>query len=150
MNALSRWDPFRELHNMHNRLSTLFERPSLRRDDGGEWIGESEWSPTVDVSEDDKRYTVKAELPEMKREDIKVSLDNGVLSISGERKFEKEEKDKKYHRVERAYGSFLRSFTLPDDADASQVDAQYRDGMLTVNVGKSEKAKPRAIDVKVG
>jgi HSP20 family protein len=150
MNALTRWDPFRELHSMHNRLSTFFERPSLRGDDRSEWIGESEWSPTVDVSEDDKRYTVKAEVPEMKREDIKVSLDNGVLSISGERKFEKEEKDKKYHRVERAYGSFMRSFTLPDDADGNQVDAQYRDGVLTVNVGKSEKAKPRAIDVKVG
>ncbi len=104
----------------------------------------------LDVAEDDKRYTVKAELPEMKREDIKVGLDQGVLSISGERKFEKEEKDKKYHRVERAYGSFLRSFTLPDNADAGQVDAQYRDGVLTVKIGKSEKAKPRAIDVKVG
>jgi HSP20 family protein len=135
---------------MHNRLTSLFERPSLRRDDKTEWIGESEWSPMVDVSEDDKHYTVKVELPEMKREDIKVSVENGVLSISGERKFEKEEKGKKYHRIERAYGSFMRSFALPDDADATQVDAQYRDGVLAVNVGKSEKAKPRAIDVKVG
>src|SRR5205814_211640 len=104
MNALTRWDPFRELHSMHNRLSTLFDRPSLRRDEQTEWIGESEWSPMVDVSEDDKHYTVKVELPEMKREDIKVNLENGVLSISGERKFEKEDKNKKYHRVERAYG----------------------------------------------
>jgi HSP20 family protein len=134
---------------MHNRLSNLFERPSLRREDETEWIGESEWSPMVDVAEDDKNYVVKVELPEMKREDIKVSLDQGVLSISGERKFEKKENGKKYHRVERAYGSFLRSFALPDDADASHVDAQYRDGVLTVNVAKSEKAKSRAVDVKV-
>lgn len=150
MNAITRWDPFRELESMHHRLTDLFDRPSLRRGDKTEWIGEGEWSPMVDVSEDDKRYTVKVELPEMKREDIKVSLENGVLSISGERKFEKEENGKKYHRVERSYGSFLRSFTLPDNADAAQVDAQYRDGVLTVNVGKSEKAKPRAIDVKIG
>lgn len=150
MNAITRWDPFRELHSMHNRLANFFDRPSLRRDDKTEWIGESEWSPMVDVSEDDQRYTVKVELPEMKREDIKVSLENGVLSISGERKFEKEENGKKYHRVERAYGSFVRSFMLPDDADAAQVDAQYRDGVLAVNIGKSEQAKPRAIDVKVG
>lgn len=149
MNALARWDPFRELENMHNRLTNLFERPSLRREDKSEWIGESEWSPMVDVSEDDKRYTVKVELPEMKREDIKVSVENGVLSLSGERKFEKEEKGKKYHRVERAYGSFMRSFTLPDDADANQVEAHYRDGVLTVSLAKSEHAKPRAIDVKV-
>ena len=150
MSGIVRWDPFRELQDVHNRLTNIFERPSLRRDDKAEWIGESEWSPMVDVSEDDKHYTVKVELPEMKREDIKVSLESGVLSISGERRFEKEEKGKKYHRVERAYGSFIRSFTLPDNADANQADAQYRDGVLTVNVGKSEKAKPRAIDVKVG
>jgi HSP20 family protein len=151
MNSIVRWDPFRELQHMHSRLTNLFDdRPALRREGKTEWIGESEWSPMVDVAEDDKSYTVKVELPEMKREDIKVNLENGVLSISGERKFEQEENGRKYHRVERSYGSFFRSFTLPENADATQVSAQYRDGVLNVNVGKSEKAKPRAIEVKVG
>ena len=150
MNGIVRWDPFRELEQIHNRLTGIFDRTPMRRDEKRETIADSEWAPMVDIAEEDTRYTVKVELPEMKREDIKVSLEHGVLSVSGERKFEKEEKGKKYHRVERSYGSFTRSFTLPDDADAAQVDAQYRDGMLTVNVGKSEKAKPRAIDVKVG
>ena len=149
MNGLVRWNPFRELEDIHGRLTNIFERTPLRRDDKREWIGENEWLPVVDIAEDDKSYTVKVELPEMKREDIKVSLENGVLVVSGERKFEKEEKGKKYHRVERAYGSFTRSFALPDNADPNQVNAQYRDGVLNVNVGKSEKAKPRAIDIKV-
>jgi HSP20 family protein len=149
MNGIVRWNPFRELEDIHNRLTGIFDRAPMRRDDRREWLAESEWMPTVDILENDKSYTVKAELPEMKREDIKVSLENGVLTLSGERKFEKEEKDRKYHRVERSYGSFMRSFSLPDNADANQVNAQYRDGVLTVTVGKSEKAKPRAIDVKV-
>lgn len=149
MNGIVRWDPFRELEHMHTRLSSLFERPSLRRDEKTEWIGENEWSPMVDISEDDENYTVKVELPEMKREDIKVNVENGVLSVSGERKLEKTENGKKFHRVERSYGSFVRSFTLPDNADPGQVSAHYRDGVLSVNVGKSEQAKPRAIDVKV-
>jgi HSP20 family protein len=148
-NSMMRWDPFRELEEMHNRLTSIFDRTPMRRDGKQEFLSATEWSPLVDISETDKTYTVKVELPEMKREDIKVSVENGILSISGERKFEKEEKNKKYHRVERSYGSFVRSFTLPDNADPSQVNAQYRDGMLTVDVQKSEKAKSRAIDVKV-
>ena len=149
-NQISRWDPFRELEDMHNRLARIFDRsPFLRRDEKQESLWASEWAPAVDVSETDKTYTVKVEVPEMKREDIKVNVANGVLSISGERKFEKEEKEKKYHRVERSYGSFLRSFALPDNADPNQVNAQYRDGVLTVHVQKTAQAKPRAIDVKV-
>ncbi len=103
----------------------------------------------VDITEDDKEYLIKAELPEIKKEDVKITVQNNVLAISGERKYEKEEKDKKYHRVERAYGSFLRSFTLPEDADGSKVAAEYKDGILTVHLPKSEKAKPKSIDVKV-
>ena len=150
MNGIVRWDPFRELEDMHHRLTSLFERPSLRRGERNEWIDESQWSPMADVSEDDRSYMVKVELPEMKREDIKLSLENGVLSISGERKIEKDENGRKYHRIERGYGSYMRSFTLPADADAAQVDAQYRDGVLSVKVGKSAKAKQRAIEIKVG
>jgi len=88
-------------------------------------------------------------LPEIKKEEVKLTVQDNVLSISGERKYEKEEKDKKYHRVERAYGSFLRSFTLPEDADGTKVSAEYKDGILTVHLPKSEKVKPKSIEVKV-
>ena len=103
----------------------------------------------VDISEDDKEYTIKAELPDVKKEDIKLNVHDDVLTITGERKYEKEEKGKKYHRVERAYGSFMRSFTLPEDADGTKVTAEYKDGLLNVRVPKSEKAKPKTIEVKV-
>src|SRR2546421_11780203 len=150
MQTLTRWEPFREMEDFQNRLSTLFGRP-LRRTNGHgkEEITLADWTPLADITEDEKEYLIKAELPEMKKEDVKVTVENGVLTISGERKFEKEEKNKKYHRVERSYGTFVRSFTLPDNADSSKVNAQYRDGVLTVDVQKSEQAKPRAIDVKV-
>jgi HSP20 family protein len=106
-------------------------------------------SPLVDISEDDKEYLIKAEIPEMKKEDIKLNVHDDVLMITGERKYKKEEKDKRYHRVERAYGSFMRSFTLPEDADGSKVNAEYKDGMLKVHLPKAEKAKPKAIEVKI-
>lgn len=150
MNAITQWNPFRELEEMHNRLSSIFDRSSLLSRDGKkEAIAAAEWLPLVDITEDDQHYNVKAELPEMKREDIKVGVDNGVLTISGERKQEKEEKNKKFHRVERSYGSFVRSFSLPDDANPEQVNASYRDGVLHVKIHKSENAKPRQVEVKV-
>jgi HSP20 family protein len=114
-----------------------------------EAITVTEWSPLVDITEDEKEYLVKADLPEMKKEAIKINLHDDVLSISGDRQYEKEEKGKKYHRVERAYGSFMRSFTLPEDADGSKINAEYKDGVLKVHLPKSEKAKPKAIEVKV-
>jgi len=105
--------------------------------------------PLVDIAEDDKEYLIKAELPEVKKEDVKVAVQDDVLTITGERKFEKEEQGKKYHRVERAYGSFTRSFTLPEDADPAKVSAGFKDGILMVHLAKSEKAKPKSIEVKV-
>jgi len=150
MSALTRWDPFKELDELQNRLSTLFGRAPVRRQEGGkEAMTVAEWSPLVDISEDDKEYVIKAELPEVKKEDVKVTVENDVLTITGERKFEKEEKGRKYHRVERAYGNFVRSFTLPDDADANKVNAEFKDGVLKVRVTKSESAKPKQIEVKV-
>jgi HSP20 family protein len=116
---------------------------------GKEALTVAQWSPLVDITEDDKEYLIKAELPDMKKEDVRLTVENEVLAISGERKFEKEEKGKKYHRVERAYGSFVRSFSLPEDADGSKVSADYKDGMLHVHLPKSEKAKPKAIEIKV-
>ena len=109
----------------------------------------AEWAPLVDISEDDKEYLIKAELPEVKKEDVKVTAEQGTLTIMGERKFEKEEKGKKYHRVERCYGSFGRSFSLPDDASPGKVSAEFKDGVLTVHLAKDEKAKPQYVEVKV-
>jgi HSP20 family protein len=109
----------------------------------------TEWSPLVDISEDDKEYLIKAELPDVKKEDVKVTAEAGTLTIMGERKFEKEVKGRKYHRVERAYGSFGRSFSLPDDASPAKVSAEFKDGMLTVHLVKDEKAKPQQVEVKI-
>lgn len=102
----------------------------------------AEWSPLVDITEEDKEYLIKAELPEIKKEEIKVTVENGVLVISGERKLEKE-KGRKYHRVERAYGSF----SLPDDADADKMNAEFNDGVLKVHIAKSESARLKQIEV---
>ena len=150
MTALTRWDPLKEMEELQNRLSGLFGRAQARRGNGEqEAITVAEWAPLVDITEDDKEYLIKAELPEVKKEDVKVAVENGVLTISGERKSEKEEKNKKYHRIERAYGSFERSFIVPDDADADKVNAEFKDGVLKVHLPKSEKAKPKQIEVKV-
>jgi HSP20 family protein len=117
---------------------------------GKEALTVAQWSPLVDITEDEKEYLIKAELPDMKKEDVRLTVENDVVAISGERTFEKEEKGKKYHRVERAYGSFVRSFTLPEDADGSKVSADFKDGMLQVHLPKSQKAKPKTIEIKVG
>jgi HSP20 family protein len=147
---IGRWDPFKELEDMQSRLATLFGRIPVRKDGGKEAMTVAEWVPLVDIVEDEKEYLIKAELPEVKKEDVKVTVEDDVLTITGERKYEKEEKGKKYHRVERAYGSFERSFTLPEDADGSKVSAEFKDGILKVRLPKSEKAKPKAVEVKVG
>jgi HSP20 family protein len=110
----------------------------------------ADWTPTVDISESEAEYAIKAELPEVKKEDVKVTVEDGVLTIQGDRKQEKEEKGKKYHRIERSYGRFVRSFTLPDTVDESKVKAEYTDGVLHLHLPKSEKAKPKQIDVKIG
>lgn len=147
---MSRWGPFKEVEELEKRLSQLMGRSALAGNgDKNEAITVAQWSPVVDISEDDKEYAIKAELPDVKKEDIKLNVHDDVLTITGERKYEKEEKGKKYHRVERAYGSFMRSFTLPEDADGTKVTADYKDGLLNVRLPKSEKAKPKTIEVKV-
>ena len=149
MTALTRWDPFKDLEELQSRLSTLFGRAPIRKNGDKEVMTVAEWAPLVDITEDEKEYLIKAELPEVKKEDVKLTVHDDVLSISGERKYEKEEKGKKYHRVERSYGSFTRSFTLPEDADAGKVSADYKEGVLKVHLPKSEKAKPKSIEVKI-
>jgi len=150
MTALTRWDPLKEMEELQNRLSGLFGRAPVRRHNGEqESLTVAEWAPLVDITEDDKEYLIKAELPEVKKEDVKVAVENGVLTLSGERKSEKEEQNRKYHRIERAYGSFERSFSVPDDAEADKVNAEFEDGVLRVHLPKSENAKPKQIEVKV-
>ncbi len=146
--TLVRWDPFRELEDMSERLNRVFSRPSLRNS-GKENLTVADWMPTVDISETEGEYLIKAELPEVRKDDVKVTVENGVLTLQGERRQEKEEKGKRFHRVERSYGSFVRSFTLPESVDESSVKAEYKDGVLNLHLPKSEKVKPKAIDVKV-
>jgi HSP20 family protein len=149
MNTITSWRPLKEMEELQNRLSDLFSRFPTRMGDGKEEsISTAEWAPLVDITEDDKEYLIKAELPDVKKEDVKVAVENGRLTITGERKFEKEE-SKKYHRVERLYGRFVRSFIVPDIAEADKVSAEFADGVLKVHLPKSEKAKPRQIEVKV-
>jgi HSP20 family protein len=149
---LARWDPFRELEEMKERLDRTFGgfRPGFPRSERGrEALTVPDWSPMVDITETDQEYLIKAEIPEVKREDVKVSVEDGVLTLQGERKQEKEEKGKKFHRVERFYGSFMRTFSVPDNVDEAKVKAEFKDGILNVHLPKTEMAKPKAIDVKV-
>jgi HSP20 family protein len=143
-----RWDPLRELEDMSMRLRRFLNQPGLRRvDDDGSFF--ADWAPAVDVQETDKEYIVKADLPDVKKDDVKVGIEDGVLTLEGERKQEKEEKGKKFHRVERVYGKFVRRLALPMEVDAQKVAAEFKDGVLNVRMPKAEAAKPRAIDVKV-
>ena len=156
MNTLVRWDPFRTRWNplkdredLESRLATMSGTREATGHGGKEALTVAQWSPLVDITEDEKEYLIKAELPDMKKEDVRLTVENEVLAISGERKPEKEEKGKKYHRTERAYGRFVRSFSLPEDADGSTVSADYKDGVLHVHLTKSQKVKPKAIEIKV-
>ncbi len=148
LGLFNRWNPWREFDEMQKRLSSMLDLPAKANGER-EQLTTSEWSPLVDISEDDKEFVVKAELPAVRKEDVKVSVEDGVLTITGERKFEKEEKDKKFHRIERSYGSFMRSFTLPEAVKAEKVAADFKDGVLHVRLPKDENAKPKAIEIKV-
>lgn len=147
--ATRRWDPFTEMEDIQERMSRAFGFAPLRGNGGTEVMSVSEWSPLVDITEDDNEYLIKAELPEVKKEDVKVNVENGVLSITGERKCEHEEKTKKQHRLERSYGRFERSFSLPEGADGNKVSADFKDGVLKVHLPKSPAAKSKSIDIQV-
>ena len=149
---LIRYEPttfplFREMEEMSDRLNRFFG--TWTRPNGKELLTVADWTPVVDIQETDLDYVVKAELPEVKKEDVKVTFENGVLTLQGERKQEKEEKGKKFHRIERSYGSFLRTFTVPLDTDETKVTAEFKDGILKVRLPKTEKPRPKAIDVRV-
>lgn len=144
------WDPFREMETSRGRLANFFGpmvRPKLAGKE--EALTVAEWAPLVDIVEDDKEYLVKVELPEVKKELVRVNVVDDVLTIAGERTMMKEEKDKKCRRIERAYGSFARSFALPDDADPAKIHAEFKEGLLKVFLPKTEKAKAKTVDVKI-
>jgi HSP20 family protein len=144
-----KWDPFKELEDVSNRLNRIFRRSSDGVQASRESMTVADWSPSADITETDTAYLIKAEIPGVNKQDVKVSVQDGMLTIQGERKMEKEEKGKKFHRVECSYGSFVRSFRMPDDVDENSVNAEFKDGMLNVTLVKSAKPKPKSIKVDV-
>ena len=145
--AIVKVDPFRELSAMQDRMARLFGNVYLRDEDTG---FRGTWTPAVDIFETDGHDLVlKVELPGMTREDIEVTVENSTLVLKGTRKFDSEVKDENYRRIERAYGTFHRSFTLPNTVDAAKVGADYKNGILTVKLPFREDAKPRTINVEV-
>ena len=152
MNKLITWNPLREMEEAQNRFSTFFGGiPTfpIRFPKNGESFELADWSPLVDITEVDHEYLFKADLPEMKKDDVKVTIENGILYISGERRAEKEEKKKKFHRLERFFGTFERTFTVPEDADPTKIVAEFRDGVLQVHLPKRLMPKPKTVEVKV-
>jgi len=137
------------MEDIGERFNRLFGRLPARREGGREALTVADWAPVVDITEDEKEYLIKAEVPEVDKKDVKVTVQDGCLTIQGERKQEKEEKGQRFHRVERSYGSFVRSFTLPEEVAEDKLKAEFKDGMLTVHLPKTEKPKPPAVEVKV-
>ena len=144
-------NPLREMDEAQNRLNRFFLGGFPNRIGSGEIdsLAVTDWSPEVDISEDDHGYQLKADLPEVKKDDVKVTVEDGILSVSGERKVEKEDHKKKFHRMERCFGTFRRSFTLPEDTDSTKVTAEFRDGVLKVHLPTTTRAKSKATQVKV-
>lgn len=146
--ALVKWDPWREIEDMFDRYTRAVGVPR-RSGSGGELSTLADWSPQVDIAETPSEFTIKAEIPEVNKEDVTIGIEDGVVTIRGERRKEKEEKDKTYHRVERFYGTFSRSFSLPDNVDASGATATFKDGVLTLQIPKTTQAKPKGIEVRI-
>jgi HSP20 family protein len=139
---------FREMEEMSDRLGRLFgtwTRPL----DVQESLKVADWTPAIDIQETDKEYLVKVEIPEVRKEDVHITVEDDVLAVTGERKLEKEEKGRKFHRIERSYGTFLRTFTIPTDADGTKIAAEFKEGLLLVKLPKLEKPRPKTIEVKV-
>ena len=146
---ITRWNPLQEMQSLQKRLASAWGLETPRTDGGEESLTVADWSPRVDIVEDDREFLIKAELPDIKKEDVKVTVADGVLTFSGERKLEKEEKGKKYHRIEREYGGFVRSFTLPAGTSGDKVAADFKDGVLQVHLPKDAKAtSTRSIEIK--
>jgi len=149
MTVLTRWDPFREFITLQDRMNRLFREP-YGPEGREESLSTTTFAPPVDVYEDEHNVTLKIEVPGIDEKDIDVRIENNTLTVHGERKFEKEEKEQNYRRVERQYGSFTRSFTLPNTVDPEQVHANYDKGVLKISMAKKAEAKPKQIKVNVG
>lgn len=149
MTIITRWDPFREFATLQDRMNRLF-RDSFGPEDREESLTTSRFAPPVDVYEDEHNVTLKIEVPGIDEKDIDVRIENNVLTVHGERKFEKEEKEENFRRLERQYGSFTRTFTLPTTVDAEKVSASYDKGILKIAMPKKAEAKPKQIKVNVG
>jgi HSP20 family protein len=147
--TLIRWEPFRDMDDIFARYSPFFGRLASARAGTAEVQQAPAWTPVANISETDAEYLIKAELPEVAKEDVKVTVDENVITISGERRKEAEHEDEKLHRVESFYGSFSRSFRLPEDADIEAIQAESRNGVLKVRVPKTPAAKPRTVEVRV-
>ena len=145
--SIVRYDPFRDLRTLQEEVNRLFST-NLTRAFGDEGIGRGAWAPSVDIYENKDQLVLEAELPGMKQDDFDLSIENNVITLRGERKFEKTEESDNYHRVERSYGSFTRSFTLPQTVSAEGATAEYSNGVLRVTLPKREETKARRIEVK--
>lgn len=148
--SLIRWNPQKDLLNFEREFNRLFDSLGvLRRSDDADEYENAVWSPLTDIVEEKDRYVFKTDLPGVDPKEVKINLVDGRLSISGERKMETEEKEKNYHRVERSYGKYYRSFTLPRTVQADKIDAEFKNGQLMITVPKAEEAKPKEISVKI-
>ncbi|HEX7252288.1 MAG TPA: Hsp20/alpha crystallin family protein [Thermoanaerobaculia bacterium] len=142
---LTRWDPYREFNTFADRLSRVLAQTTPRNRDEEMSLGT--WLPPVDIAEDKDRITLTAELPGFQEDQIQIQMEGGVLTLRGERKFEEEKEGRNFHRVERSYGQFVRSFTLPNNVDRDQIKASFSDGLLRIELPKREEAKPRQIKI---
>ena len=149
MSTLVRWEPFRELVNMRDRMDRLFQDYPGRSWPEEEALAKDIWNPPVDVFETKDSLVLKADLPQVNKEDVDISVDGNLLTIRGERKREKEINEKDYYRMERSYGTFSRSFTLPGTVNAEKIEASFEGGVLSVTLPKKEESKPKKIKVKV-
>jgi HSP20 family protein len=151
MNTLITWNQLREMEEAQNRFNPFFLAGFPNRMGSGDVhsLTVADWSPEVDISQDDHEYLLKADLPEMKKDDVRVTVEDGILCVSGERKSVKEDQKKKFHRIERSFGTFRRSFTLPEDADSTKVTAEFHDGVLKVHLPTTPMVRSKAIEVKV-
>ncbi len=147
MTVLTRWEPFREFSTLQDRMNRLFRDTYGERDEA---LTTSSFAPPVDVYEDEHHITLKLEVPGIDEKDLDIRVENNTLTVHGERKFEKEEKEENFRRVERQYGSFTRTFTLPTTVDSENVSADYDKGVLKIRLSKREEAKPKQIKVNVG
>jgi HSP20 family protein len=142
------WDPFREVNSLQRRLNSLFDDYSRQQGDSSA-VSMGSFVPAVDIYEDEHKVSLKLEIPGVRQEELDVQVENNILTVRGERKFDKEEKEENFHRIERRYGSFTRSFTLPSTIDTASVKANYENGVLRIDLAKKAETKPRQIKVNV-